>query len=300
MESLAARVKPESESKGIDSLNVARIATIAPVLRLSGRGPRFEDLRPLFETAGVKFGLLIDDREDGGREIEVPRMSGDSWDSLLRGSGYRAIEETAGTGRYSKTITALALSLSFSGGINPFIPVRLGFGAQETESSFLSRLDLAPFGHLFELALGSAKGISRGMQERLAVAATFFGMMKPYRERCVLEWEERGIPALRHPAFLGPESGGSDQGLWDIDDEYFFGQDLLVAPGKDFRSDRARSSRTLVLPPGPWVHLWTSRSYPPGQATVEVSPGRPAVFYRKGSEFAMLFDEIRKKAARLV
>jgi hypothetical protein len=243
--------------------------------------------------------LVIDDSEGGAGEIEVSRISGDSWDSLLRESGYRAIEETSGPGRYSKTITALALSLSFSGGINPYFPVRLGFGTPEAESSFLSCLDLAPFGPLFELALGSAQGIGRGMQARLAVASTLFGMMKPYRERCALEWEERGIPALRHPAFPEPEARGSDLDLWDIDDEYLFGQDMLIAPGKDRGSAPARSSRTLVLPPGQWVHLWTSRSYPPGVTTVEVSPGRPAVFYRKESEFAMLFDEIRKKAARL-
>lgn len=299
MESLAARVKPGNGTVAKNSLDVAGIATSAPILRLSGRGPRYEELRPLFEDAGMEFGLIVDERAGEGREIEAGRVSGDFWNSQLRDSGYRAIEETAGIERYSKTITALTLSLSFSGGLNPFIPVRWGFGAPEAEGSFLPCLDLAPFGPLFELAPGSAQGIGRGLQERLAVASILFGMMKPYRERCAREWRERGIPAFRHPAFLLSEASESGRELWDIDEEYLFGQDLLVAPGKYRGSSSARSSRTLVLPPGRWVHLWTSRSYPPGVTTVEDPPGRPAIFYRKESEFSALFDEIRKKAARL-
>ncbi len=299
MESLAARVKPREGSVATNSLDVARLAASAPILRLSSRGPRYEELRPLFEGAGMEFGLIIDDSAGDEQKIEAGRISRDFWNSLLHDSGFRAIEETAGTGRYSRTITAEVLSLSFSGGLNPFIPVRRGFGVSEAESSFLPCLDLAPFGPLFELTLESAQGIGRGLRERLAVASTLFGMMKPYRERCAREWKEMGIPALRHPAFLISEASESGQGLWNIDDEYLFGQDLLVAPGKDRRRALARSSRTLVLPPGQWVHLWTSRSYPPGVTTVEDPLGRPAAFYRKESEFASLFDEIRKKAARL-
>ncbi len=299
MESLGSLARPEARRLPGPSLDIATLATGAPVLRLFDSGPRYEELQPLLEKAGIKNGLLVDDRANGIPEIEALRIGRDSWESFLRDSGYRPIEETEDAEWDSKTITAQILSLSFSGGLNPFIPVFRAHGTPEVKGYGSRCLDLAPFGPLFELSPPGAREAGRGVWERLAVATTFFAMLKPYREQCASEWEEKTIPGLRHPASLERRSDRDDHELWGIFDEYLFGQDVLVAPSNNHKGAHGKWGRALILPPGEWVHLWTSRRYPSGNITVEDPPGRPAIFYRKESEFASLFDEIRKKAARL-
>ncbi|VBB41095.1 hypothetical protein TRIP_E50127 [uncultured Spirochaetota bacterium] len=299
MESLASFARPEARRPPGPSPDIAAPAIGAPVLHLSDSGPRYEELRPLLEKAGIKIGLLVDDRANGIPEIEALRIGQGSWESFLRDSGYRPIEETDGAGWDPKTITAQVLSLSLSGGFNPFIPVSRDNGTSGAKGYCLRWLDLAPFGPLFELSPPGTREAGRSVWERLAVATTLFAMLRPYREQCAAEWEGKAIPGLRHPAFLGRGGDGGDHGLWGIADEYLFGQDVLVAPSDNDKGAHGKWGRALVLPPGEWVHLWTSRRYPSGKITVEDPPGRPAVFYRKESEFASLFDEIRKKAARL-
>lgn len=48
------------------------------------------------------------------------------------------------------------------------------------------------------------------------------------------------------------------------DDQYFLGPDLLVAPVTD-----TTTARTVALPPGEWMHLWTHEVYP-GDRELEV------------------------------
>ena len=62
---------------------------------------------------------------------------------------------------------------------------------------------------------------------------------------------ETGLPMMRALYLEYPE----DRNVWHIEDEYLFGQDLLIAP---VLRPLARSRvRTLYLPRGVWYDYWT-------------------------------------------
>ena len=66
---------------------------------------------------------------------------------------------------------------------------------------------------------------------------------------------------------------------------YYLGDDLFVCPVIRLGA----RSRTVRLPEGEWVGLWTGRCYAPGRHRVAAPLGRPPVFYREGSKYAELF-----------
>ncbi|HUC85928.1 MAG TPA: glycoside hydrolase family 31 protein [Candidatus Acidoferrales bacterium] len=83
----------------------------------------------------------------------------------------------------------------------------------------------------------------------------------PYIYNVMQQASETGVPAMR-PLFVDfPEDGQTAK----TDDEFLFGDDLLVAPvlweGVD--------SRDVYLPAGDWFDYWTGRKYA-GNATIQV------------------------------
>jgi alpha-D-xyloside xylohydrolase len=68
---------------------------------------------------------------------------------------------------------------------------------------------------------------------------------------------EHGWPMLRALFFEFPD----DPGAWNIDDEYVFGADLLVAP----LFEEAARSRRVYVPPGTWIDYQTGTSYVGGR-----------------------------------
>jgi alpha-D-xyloside xylohydrolase len=75
---------------------------------------------------------------------------------------------------------------------------------------------------------------------------------------------ERGWPMLRALFFEHPD----DPTAWLVEDEYMFGQDLLVAP---LFADSA-TSRRVYLPPGTWIDYQSRRAYE-GARWVDVTAG---------------------------
>ena len=69
----------------------------------------------------------------------------------------------------------------------------------------------------------------------------------------------------------------ADPEVGDIDDEYLFCQDLLVAP----IAANTGNTRKVYLPQGSWVDFFTGESVAPGWHTV-TTEGIPV--YRKVSE----------------
>lgn len=136
------------------------------------------------------------------------------------------------------------------------------------------------------------EGVARACPDRLSRrAATIFAGLRPYHEFCRQRWQVLGLPETVQPAVYYP----GDRRLWERDDEFLYGPDLLVAPQEDGRG----GPRELVLPDDTWVHFWTSRVFPGGAVVVDAHPDRPAVFYRRDSDFARLFDTLRQLATRL-
>jgi alpha-glucosidase len=107
--------------------------------------------------------------------------------------------------------------------------------------------------------------------------------LKPYVRRLCVEAVEWGLPAQR-PLFLHYPD---DAALYEIQDQYLYGADLLVAPIIEAGVDR----RSVILPGNDrWKHVWTGAVFEPGAHTVDAPIGTPPIFYRLGSAFAALFD----------
>ena len=115
-----------------------------------------------------------------------------------------------------------------------------------------------------------AYGILRGylaLRERL----------RPYVMSLMKAAHEDGIPPMR-PLFLEfPE----DPTCYDVEDQYLFGPDLLVAP----ILEAGARSRTVYLPTGPtWTDAWTGAAHDGGQTIVVDAPlERIPLFLRDGA-----------------
>ena len=103
----------------------------------------------------------------------------------------------------------------------------------------------------------------------------------------VEENADSGHPVQR-PLFMHYES---DAKAYDIQYEYLFGRDMLIAPVYE----QDKHEWDVYLPQDEWVHLWTGEEYHGGEITVSAELGYTPAFYRKNSEFADIFEEIREK-----
>lgn len=94
--------------------------------------------------------------------------------------------------------------------------------------------------------------------------------LRPYIRRTMDECSESGTPIMR-PVFY---DFYNDKAAWNIEDEYMFGSDILVAP---IMEEGARE-RTVYLPEGEkWTDAYTKKTYDGGQyvtvpAPIEIIP----------------------------
>lgn len=106
----------------------------------------------------------------------------------------------------------------------------------------------------------------------------------PYIRECVMINSELGVPVMR-PLFFASE----DSRAWERDNySYLLGDDMLVAPAVR----EGAEERTLWLPEGEWVYLWSGESFASGNLRIEAPLGKTPVFYRKESAFKELFEQI--------
>jgi alpha-D-xyloside xylohydrolase len=102
--------------------------------------------------------------------------------------------------------------------------------------------------------------------------------LRPYVMSVMREAHETGLPVLR-PLFLEfPGDGPS----WEIDDQYLFGSDFLVAPVLD----EGVRERRVYLPAGTdWRDAWTGEQHAGGQWLDAPAPlERIPVYVRDGSQ----------------
>lgn len=101
--------------------------------------------------------------------------------------------------------------------------------------------------------------------------------LRPYIRKHMDIASEKGLPIMR-PVFF---DFSQDKKAWDIENEYMFGSDILVAPV----TDAGALDKTVYLPEGTdWVYSSTGEIYSGGQtvtvpAPLEIIP----VFIRRGS-----------------
>jgi sulfoquinovosidase len=120
--------------------------------------------------------------------------------------------------------------------------------------------------------------------EHFARMTNIFVALKPYTQSLVKENAERGIPVQR-PLFMHYEE---DEKAYDIQYQYLYGKDLLVAPVHQ----ENQTEWEVYLPEDEWVHFWSGETYTGGTVVVKAPIGNPPVFYRKNSEWEELFLKI--------
>ena len=101
--------------------------------------------------------------------------------------------------------------------------------------------------------------------------------LRPYVRRLMEEAHTHGTPLMRPLFYECPE----DPAAWQVEDAYFFGSDILVAPVLQ----PGCQSRKVYLPEGTWINADSAEEYAGGQwveapAPLEVIP----VFCRKGTD----------------
>jgi alpha-glucosidase len=85
-----------------------------------------------------------------------------------------------------------------------------------------------------------------------------------------------GIPAMRPLVLEYPE----DPRTWDLDDEFMWGSDLLIAPVLS----ETETVRDLYLPKGEWYDFWTTRRYQGGvDVHLPVTLDQIPIFVRGGA-----------------
>ncbi len=101
--------------------------------------------------------------------------------------------------------------------------------------------------------------------------------MRPYIRRVMEEAHEKGTPVMRTLFYMYP----SDATCWEIEDEYFFGPDVLVAPVLY----AGAVSRRIYLPEGErWIEYASGKEYEGGKEYQADAPlDTIPVYLRKGS-----------------
>lgn len=103
--------------------------------------------------------------------------------------------------------------------------------------------------------------------------------LMPYIYAQSIQCSELGIPLLRAMFIECPE----DMTCQGMEDQYFFGNDILVAPL--FEEDR---TRRVYLPEGCWTELGTNKLYGSGWHTVTASVYPGLAFVRAGARIPMV------------
>jgi sulfoquinovosidase len=164
------------------------------------------------------------------------------------------------------------------------------YGTKRTPELFQRWAEMAAFTPMMRTHEGNRPSENfqfwqdQGVMAHFARMARIFVALGFYTRRLSEEAVATGLP-LQRPLFLHHES---DPEAYAIQDEYLYGEDLLVAPVHQ----AGRDSWEPYLPRGArWVHLWTGKEFEGGARVKVPAPlGQPPVFVRRGasSEKALL------------
>jgi alpha-D-xyloside xylohydrolase len=99
--------------------------------------------------------------------------------------------------------------------------------------------------------------------------------LMPYVYAQAKDSSERGLPMVRALFIEYP----GDPGSWQVDDEYLFGSDILVAP----LMESGASARNVYLPPGQWIDYQTGSVYAGGWHDIAAGQIPVAMLVRDGA-----------------
>lgn len=128
------------------------------------------------------------------------------------------------------------------------------------------------------LPTGAENEIGSYGEEACAIMTRMIGLrerMRDYLRNAMRQAHEDGQPVMRTLFYNQPD----DETAWEIDDEFFLGDDVLVCPVLE----RGAVSRRVYLPRGRWRGLWDHQIYEGGRwmqadAPIDVIP----VYIRDG------------------
>ncbi|MDE2199176.1 MAG: alpha-glucosidase [Rhodospirillales bacterium] len=163
------------------------------------------------------------------------------------------------------------------------------FGNVRSAELLMRWAEMAAFTPVMRTHEGNRPGDNLQIDQDGAVLAHFARMTRiwchltPYLRRLSAEAAAEGWPAQR-PLFFHHEN---DPHAYEIEDQYLYGPDLLVAPVHA----AGAQEWPVYLPAGAeWVHVWSGATHPGGRRIRVPAPcGQPPVFYRTGCAMAALF-----------
>jgi alpha-D-xyloside xylohydrolase len=99
--------------------------------------------------------------------------------------------------------------------------------------------------------------------------------LMPYVYAQAKDSSERGLPMVRALFVEYPQ----DPGSWEVEDEYLFGSDLLVAP----LLEAGTTGRGVYLPPGDWIDYQTGKAWAAGWHRIEAGEIPVVLLVRDGA-----------------
>jgi len=99
--------------------------------------------------------------------------------------------------------------------------------------------------------------------------------LMPYVYAQAKDSSAHGLPMVRALFVEFPD----DPGSWNVDDEYLYGSQILVAP----LMHSGEITRNVYLPPGTWIDYQTGRTYTGGWQTIEAGQIPEIILVRDGS-----------------
>ena len=99
--------------------------------------------------------------------------------------------------------------------------------------------------------------------------------LMPYVYAQAKDCSEHGLPMVRALFVEFPD----DPGSWKVDDEYFYGSSLLVAP----LLHEGETARDVYLPPGTWIDYQSGKAYSGGWQKIEAGEIPEIIMVRDGT-----------------
>ena len=108
--------------------------------------------------------------------------------------------------------------------------------------------------------------------------------LRPYIRQCMEEAHEVGAPVMRPMFYEFPE----DSQCWNLEDQYMFGPDLIVAPVME----EGMVERSVYLPKElTWMDAKSKVIYQGGQSVMVKTPlDVIPVFIREGKQYEIYID----------
>ncbi len=171
------------------------------------------------------------------------------------------------------------------------------FGNVRTPELLMRWSELAALGPVMRSHEGNRPDDNLQIDGDAQVLAHFVRMSRlhealaPYAAYLCRQAEATGLP-LQRPLFLDWEH---DRAGWDVETQYAYGPELIVAPVIEPGSDRWEA----YLPAGPrWAHLWSGEVFAGGGTVSVAAPlGQPPVFYDRDGPHAALFAGLAERLA---